>query len=568
MKLKLKLEWLAELKKNGGSAIDDYGYRKPEDYASFDTDRFTDGDLKKLDAIVAALDKTVPGVRGLRTKIKQYWQIKADPAGTIVSKLDTLALALQDYIAASAHKWLFEDHADGQQVAWHVCKIEYAPPTDRGNPAVTSMYLAAMTGRERSDRTVNWFTGDLGKSTAALLSERGYTLETPEAVDTHRKECRRYQEICDKTGEQFLASGQARVRRSYYDDGMVSMEVDGLATRVVMDDAEDVDDDERTALSGRRKENLSSAVVSVDFWTPGQKGRFKEEDDETAVAVLPLQPYVTMYNLSKYCFLFTHVNNVTEYTYDVGIIDKLVLEKEKKDLVSILVAGADTQLDDIVKGKTGGIIVICTGRPGLGKTLTAEAFSEEMKRPLYCVQCSQLGTSEEVLEKKLNVVLSRATRWRAILLIDEADVYIHERGNDIQQNAIVGVFLRVLEYYRGVLFMTSNRETIVDDAIMSRATAWIQYTYPDKERLRHIWSVLAAQYGVPVGPDLLRSLVAHPTLGSNISGRTVKSLLKLARLLSLRSEQKIDLRLFEYVSQFLDLDGKNRKSKVVRDDCS
>src|SRR6185295_19284784 len=104
----------------------------------------------------------------------------------------------------------------------------------------------------------------------------------------------------------------------------------------------------------------------------------------------------------------------------------------------------------IVAGKTGGTIVFCTGEPGTGKTLTGEVFSEVIKRPLYVVQCSQLGTDEEELEKQLKKVLRRAQRWGAILLIDEADVYVRERGDDIQQNAIVGVFLRVLEYYRGI----------------------------------------------------------------------------------------------------------------------
>ena len=73
-------------------------------------------------------------------------------------------------------------------------------------------------------------------------------------------------------------------------------------------------------------------------------------------------------------------------------------------------------------------------------------FREASKKALYVVQCSQLGISAEQLEEKLSGVLERASRWGIILLIDEADVYIHERGNDLEQNAIVGVFLRLLEY--------------------------------------------------------------------------------------------------------------------------
>ena len=553
MKLNCKLAWLRALKAQGGTNVDDYGYRKDADYDEIDINRLTDEDLKVLEQIVKA-DKGASGVRSVTMKLSQLWKIRADPAGAVITKLEALVEALKVYVGKTPHKWLFGEIDDGQQVAWYVVKILYTPPDARnGNPASTSMTLAAMSGRDKDDKTVSWHTNEIGRSCSALLTNKGYVLETPELIENYEKECQRYAEICDKTGEQFTASGQATVKRSYYDTGLVSMEVDGLATKVVMDDTPVEEDSERSSRSGRHK----SVVVSAAFWVPGQKGRF-DEDEETVVA-LPLQPYVTVYELQKHRFLWINANNLTEYAYDAELIDKLVLEKEKKDLVSIMVTGADMKLDDIVKGKTGGIIAICTGNPGLGKTLTAEVFSEAMKRPLYCVQCSQLGTSEAELEKKLQMVLGRATRWRAILLIDEADVYIHARGNDIEQNAIVGVFLRVLEYYRGVLFMTSNRETVVDDAIMSRATAWIQYTYPDTERLKRIWTVLAAQYDVPMGTLLLNALVNHPNLGKNVSGRTVKNLLKLARLLSSGTKQVIDLSTFEYVSQFLDMDGKNRK---------
>lgn len=59
--------------------------------------------------------------------------------------------------------------------------------------------------------------------------------------------------------------------------------------------------------------------------------------------------------------------------------------------------------------------------------------------------------------------------WRAVLLIDEADVFLERRSpHDINGNAIVGVFLRVLEYCTGILFLTSNRVTTIDEAFRSR----------------------------------------------------------------------------------------------------
>ena len=149
------------------------------------------------------------------------------------------------------------------------------------------------------------------------------------------------------------------------------------------------------------------------------------------------------------------------------------------------------------------------------------------------------------------LVLQRATRWNAILLIDEADVYVRARADDIQQNAIVGVFLRVLEYYRGVLFLTSNRETVIDDAIMSRATAWLKYSKPDANALAEIWRVLSKQYEVALSELQIAKLV-EVFLG--ITGRNVKNLLKLSKLLAMQQEKVVSVEMIQHVSKFLALD--------------
>lgn len=291
------------------------------------------------------------------------------------------------------------------------------------------------------------------------------------------------------------------------------------------------------------------------FWSKTKRSGKDEDDDDDIddkfTVVVPVHPYVKVFDLAKHEFVIIHVRNITPYVYDKTAEKKLVLDPQTKTLVTILVEGSSEVMEDIIQGKTGGTIVISTGPPGTGKTLTAEVFSEEIERPLYVVQCSQLGTNEETVEKQLSKVLTRASRWKAILLIDEADVYVHERGTDIQQNAIVGVFLRVLEHYRGVLFLTSNRQTIIDDAIMSRATAWIKYEYPSPQQLADIWTVLSKQYKVEINDKLIHELVeAFP----HISGRNVKNMLKLARMLLRKAKTTgYDLKLFKYVATFLDL---------------
>ncbi|KAJ7571837.1 hypothetical protein C8J56DRAFT_811219, partial [Mycena floridula] len=62
-----------------------------------------------------------------------------------------------------------------------------------------------------------------------------------------------------------------------------------------------------------------------------------------------------------------------------------------------------------------------------------------------------------------------ATAWDAVLLIDEPDVYLEQQSlHEISRNALVSVALRVLEYHRGVLFLTTNRIKTFDEAFLSR----------------------------------------------------------------------------------------------------
>jgi SpoVK/Ycf46/Vps4 family AAA+-type ATPase len=170
------------------------------------------------------------------------------------------------------------------------------------------------------------------------------------------------------------------------------------------------------------------------------------------------------------------------------------------------------------------------------------------------IQCSQLGTDEEKLEKNLRLVLKRATRWKAVLLIDECDVYVRARGEDLQQNAIVGIFLRVLEYYKGVLFLTSNRGMIVDDAIMSRVTAHVKYEHPTQDELLQIWDILCDINKIQLSQEERKQLVQ--TL-PNATGRNVKMLLKLFQRMKHRWPEEDNLKLFQRAAKFVDMPERN-----------
>ena len=61
-----------------------------------------------------------------------------------------------------------------------------------------------------------------------------------------------------------------------------------------------------------------------------------------------------------------------------------------------------------------------------------------------------------------------AQLWDAVLLLDEAEVFLQQRNaTDINRNALVSIFLRQLEYYKGIMILTTNMAEQVDRAFES-----------------------------------------------------------------------------------------------------
>ncbi|OTA05215.1 hypothetical protein A9Z42_0058590 [Trichoderma parareesei] len=165
--------------------------------------------------------------------------------------------------------------------------------------------------------------------------------------------------------------------------------------------------------------------------------------------------------------------------------DSLVIKKEHRSMIVSLVAqhfrdkkstSGHQQQFDIVKGKGKGLIMLLHGAPGVGKTSTAEGIAELFKKPLFQITCGDLGTTAAEVEKALEVNFALANRWDCVLLLDEADVFLAERTKeDFKRNGLVAVFLRVMEYYAGILFLTTNRVGDFDEAFTSRIHVSLYY---------------------------------------------------------------------------------------------
>ncbi|KAI1421819.1 hypothetical protein F5Y12DRAFT_787169 [Xylaria sp. FL1777] len=192
------------------------------------------------------------------------------------------------------------------------------------------------------------------------------------------------------------------------------------------------------------------------------------------------------------------VGHLADVKITENAIDRLVMRPEtNKDTIKAIVktytdsSQAGPFNADFIQGKGEGQIFLLHGPPGTGKTLTAESVAEYTGRPLLSITAADLGHEPVDLEKNLLQFLKNASAWDAIVLLDEADVYLEQRSaHDLRRNSIVSIFLRAMEYFQGILFLTTNRVGLFDEAFMSRIHVSIGYEPLDDDAREEIWDNL------------------------------------------------------------------------------
>ena len=218
---------------------------------------------------------------------------------------------------------------------------------------------------------------------------------------------------------------------------------------------------------------------------------------------------------------------------------RLVLDQDKKDLVEALVTVHIEESRDIktdfMDGKGGGLIMLLHGGPGTGKTLTAESIAELVQRPLYRVTCGDIGMDAESVEKYLESALFIGSTWGCVVLLDEADVFLEERTKmDLQRNALVSVFLRVLEYYNGILILTTNRIGTFDEAFKSRVQLALHYPPLDNDGRWEVWKNFVDQLS-EAGEDMNAEEIRRKLVilaRHRLNGRQIRNTINTARQLA------------------------------------
>lgn len=238
-------------------------------------------------------------------------------------------------------------------------------------------------------------------------------------------------------------------------------------------------------------------------------------------------PFVRLFCLEIKRYIYADVDDLTSYEFDTDALERLCLPA---DMLSVLTRVFETPVDrmfgDLIRGKHGGVVVLASGKPGVGKTLTAEIYAERTERPLYVLEMGELGTNAAQVEDQLRNVFARVTRWNAVLQFDECEVFLSKRNDDLERSAIVGIFLRLLDYYQGMLFLTSNRPEVIDEAVLSRVMLRLAYPNLTPTSRREVWRNMFKAAHIACDAEVLDRICQW-----ELNGRQIRNLTRLAKIL-------------------------------------
>jgi hypothetical protein len=146
-------------------------------------------------------------------------------------------------------------------------------------------------------------------------------------------------------------------------------------------------------------------------------------------------------------------------------------------------------------GRKKGYRLLLSGLPGTGKSMCAEALATTLDRPLVKLDLSSvlskwLGETEKLLAQVFDV----AEAANAVLVLDEAESLLRQRGGDGKGGGMgalstgVAYLLTRLDSYTGVLVATTNRTRDLDEAFFRRFDDFVILPIPDRPTRVRLWS--------------------------------------------------------------------------------
>ncbi|MBK7078652.1 MAG: ATP-binding protein [Myxococcales bacterium] len=177
-----------------------------------------------------------------------------------------------------------------------------------------------------------------------------------------------------------------------------------------------------------------------------------------------------------------------------------------------------------------GLSALFAGPPGTGKTMVAGIIADELGLDLYQIDLSKV-VSKWVgeTEKNLGELFDAAEAGHAILLFDEADALFAKRtqvqtSNDRYANLEVNYLLQRMEAFAGIVILTTNHETAIDEAFRRRLSLKVDFPVPEADERARLWrALLPAEAEVAADIDVDALARRFEMTGGYIKNATVRA---------------------------------------------
>lgn len=154
-----------------------------------------------------------------------------------------------------------------------------------------------------------------------------------------------------------------------------------------------------------------------------------------------------------------------------------------------------------------GLCYLFRGASGTGKTLAATLIGGVTGRDVYRIDLSRV-VSKYIgeTEKNLATLFDNFPPHDWILLFDEADALFGKRTeimdpSDRYANLATSYLLQRIEDYEGVVILTSNSSSGIDEAFLRRLRSVVDFPVPDAAARLRLWRA-ALPDAVEFAPDV------------------------------------------------------------------
>lgn len=114
----------------------------------------------------------------------------------------------------------------------------------------------------------------------------------------------------------------------------------------------------------------------------------------------------------------------------------------------------------------------------------------------------------------------------------------------MHRNALVSIFLRLLEYFQGILFLTTNRVETFDEAFQSRIHVALRYAELDVKARRSIWAMFLARVKTQgIAMDAFKETEIDRLASRHVlNGRQIKNAVRTAQALAVNEGNSLSLK--------------------------